>query len=138
LDNAEAVLLLTRLRRDAVRLAGHFRLQLPEILAERPNVRRRYGICYADGRIALRLKHVRSGRALKYSGLVNTLCHELAHLRHFNHGPGFQAFYLRILEYARREGVYRPGKTSRCEWIQLDLFSGCPVPVSAVIRPAEH
>jgi hypothetical protein len=40
---------------------------------------------------------------------VNTLCHELAHLRHFNHGPRFRAFYFAILEYARSQGIYRPG-----------------------------
>jgi hypothetical protein len=71
-------------------------------------VKSRYGVCYDDGSIKIRLSHAVSGQALKYSSLVNTLCHELAHLRHFNHGPRFKAFYLQLLEWSRREGIYRP------------------------------
>jgi hypothetical protein len=41
---------------------------------------------------------------------VNTLCHELAHLRHFNHGPRFRDFYLQLLEYARVQRIYRPSR----------------------------
>jgi hypothetical protein len=41
---------------------------------------------------------------------VDTLCHELAHLKHFDHGVRFQAFYRRMLEYARRQGIYRPSR----------------------------
>jgi len=114
--------LLARLRRDGEKLAGRFGLNYREIARERPNVRRRYGICTAEGRIAVRLSHARSGEPLKYSSLINTLCHELAHLRHFNHGPRFKSLYLEILDYARREGVYRPGKQPEGEWTQLDLF----------------
>jgi hypothetical protein len=40
---------------------------------------------------------------------VNTLCHELAHLRHFNHGLRFRRLYFEILEYARDRAIYRPG-----------------------------
>ena len=76
---------------------------------ERPHVRRRLGVCYADGTIRIRLFHARTGRPLKYSSLVDTLCHELAHLRHFNHGRRFQALYRRILEHARRAQIYNPG-----------------------------
>ena len=39
--------------------------------------------------------------------------HELAHLRHFNHGLRFRAFYQQLLEYARAEGIYRPGRERR-------------------------
>ena len=72
-------------------------------------MKRRYGVCYADGTIRIRLGHARTGDALRYSSLVATLCHELAHLRHFDHGPRFKAFYFRLLDYARSEGIYRPG-----------------------------
>jgi hypothetical protein len=103
---------LQRLRRDAVALAARFRLQASSIEAERPQVRRRLGVCYADGSIRVRLRHARTGRILKYSSLVDTLCHELAHLRHFNHGMRFQILYRGILEYARREGIYQPDPIS--------------------------
>jgi hypothetical protein len=63
--------------------------------------------------IKIRLWHVTTGRPLKYSSLVNTLCHELAHLRHFNHGLSFRAFYREILEFAREQGIYRPGPIGR-------------------------
>jgi hypothetical protein len=97
------------LARDGMRIARAFGLRFRVIEAERPQVKRRLGVCYRDGTIRIRLQHATTGRPLKYSSLVDTLCHELAHLRHFNHGKRFQAFYRRILEHARREGIYRPG-----------------------------
>lgn len=100
--------MLQRLRVDARHLAGRFGLPLLRLDAERPQVRRRYGICYEDGSIRIRLRHVTTGRLLRYSSLVDTLCHELAHLRHFDHSPRFYACYRRILVYARQSGIYRP------------------------------
>ncbi len=129
---------MARLQRDAERIAARFGLRYREIVPERPNVRRRYGICTADGRIAVRLNHARTGGSLKYSSLVNTLCHELAHLRHFNHGPRFKAFYFEILDHARREGIYRPGRPPPSDGIQLDLFTGCPVSDPAPPRAAKR
>jgi predicted metal-dependent hydrolase len=110
-----AVELIGRLEQDASRIAHVFGLRYRAIEPERPHVRRRLGVCYADGTIRIRLHHARSGRPLKYSSLVDTLCHELAHLRHFNHGRRFQALYRRILEHARRSGIYRPGPEPRRE-----------------------
>jgi len=109
MDPREAHALIDRLNRDATRIAERFALRYRAIEAERPQVKSRYGVCYADGRIRIRLRHAATGRSLKYSSLVNTLCHELAHLRHFNHGLRFKAFYLRLLDFARAEGIYRPG-----------------------------
>ncbi len=105
--------LIGRLERDAERIARRFRLAYRSIEAERANVRSRYGVCYDDGRIKIRLRHAVTGRQLKYSSLVNTLCHELAHLRHFDHGERFKAFYFQLLDYARSEGIYRPGPPPR-------------------------
>ena len=77
-----------------------------------------------------------TGEPLKYSSLVNTLCHEFAHLRHFNHGPRFKAFYLQLLEWSREQGIYVPRSASRSQKdpepgavapqgpVQLDLFGG--------------
>lgn len=105
--------LLGRLEQDALRICARFRLEYRVLEAERANVKRRYGVCYSDGTIKIRLRHASSGKPLKYSSLVNTLCHELAHLRHFNHGLKFQALYAEILEWARRERIYRPGPIKR-------------------------
>jgi predicted metal-dependent hydrolase len=111
-ERALARRLIELLNRDAERIAGQFGLRYRSITAERVGVRSRYGVCYADGAIKIRLRHATTGRPLKYSSLVNTLCHELAHLRHFNHGPRFKAFYFEILDYARAHGIYRPGRAA--------------------------
>jgi predicted metal-dependent hydrolase len=111
LDRDTARQLIERLNFDGERLARRFALRYRSITAERAGVRSRYGVCYADGAIKIRLRHATTGRPLKYSSLVNTLCHELAHLRHFNHGPRFKAFYFEILDHARALGIYRPGGT---------------------------
>jgi hypothetical protein len=118
--------LIARLNRDGAALASHFGLQYRAIEAERPRVKRRYGVCYADGTIRIRLRHAATGKPLKYSSLVNTLCHELAHLQHFNHGLHFQRLYRRILEHARAIRIYLPGP---------DLVAGSPRSAAAVSRP---
>lgn len=109
MDRRDALLLIAELERDAARIASVFGLRYRAIEPERPQVKRRLGVCYRDGTIRIRLAHAMTGRPLKYSSLVDTLCHELAHLQHFNHGRRFQALYRRILEHARRAGIYRPG-----------------------------
>jgi predicted metal-dependent hydrolase len=109
MDRNTARMLMESLNHDAERIALRFGLRYKSIDAERANVKSRYGVCYSDGAIKIRLRHATTGRPLKYSSLVNTLCHELAHLRHFNHGLRFRAFYQQLLEYARAENIYRPG-----------------------------
>jgi predicted metal-dependent hydrolase len=122
--------LLAQLERDARRLAGAFALRYRALEPERAHVRRRLGVCYADGTIRIRLFHATTRRPLKYSSLVDTLCHELAHLRHFNHGRRFQTLYRRILEYARREGIYRPGPEPQ----PVVLVVAAPPPRAALPR----
>ncbi|MCH2169433.1 DUF45 domain-containing protein [Myxococcota bacterium] len=135
LDRRTRNRILARLKRDAERIARHFDLTYQAIEAERSNVKSRFGICYADGLIKIRLRHAVTARPLKYSSLVDTLCHELAHLRHFNHGQQFQRFYRELLAYARAQGIYRPGRsrsvggkseprseTPRAKPVQLSLF----------------
>jgi len=107
-DRREKRELLERLRADGHRIALRFGLRYRAIEAERANVKRRYGVCFSDGEIRIRLAHARTGEPLRYSSLVNTLCHELAHLRHFHHGDCFKQFYLALLAWARAEGIYRP------------------------------
>jgi hypothetical protein len=113
LDRRTKKALLDRLQQDALRVCARFRLEYRVLEAERANVKRRYGVCYSDGTIRIRLRHATSGKPLKYSSLVNTLCHELAHLRHFNHGQRFQNLYAEILGWARRERIYQPGPAKR-------------------------
>ena len=143
-ERLEQATALRQLRRDGRVLASYFQLTLRELDAERPNVKRRYGVCYSDGSIRVRLRHVTTGRMLKYSSLVDTLCHELAHLRYFNHGLRFKAFYLRLLEYARSEGIYRPGRPAQpapecvaapAGPVQLGLFGNPPALRRSGLRP---
>ncbi|HIF94553.1 MAG: M48 family metallopeptidase [Myxococcales bacterium] len=113
MDRRTKKALLDRLEQDALRICARFRLEYRVLEAEHANVKRRYGVCYSDGTIRVRLRHATSGKPLKYSSLVNTLCHELAHLRHFNHGQRFQDLYAEILGWARRERIYQPGIVKR-------------------------
>jgi predicted metal-dependent hydrolase len=108
LDRRTKKELLGRLEADALRICARFRLRYRVLEGERANVKRRYGVCFSDGTIRIRLCHATSGNPLKYSSLVNTLCHELTHLKHFNHGPGFQTLYAEILGWARRQNIYQP------------------------------
>ena len=105
-EDAEA---LEKLRTMAEKLAALFGLRFASVDAEADGVVQHYGICYADGRIRIRLRHAKTGRLLKESSLVDTLCHELAHLKHFDHSPRFRSFYEKILAEARRRRWYRPG-----------------------------
>jgi predicted metal-dependent hydrolase len=100
--------LIERLRADAARVAARFALPQYELDADRPDALDRYGICFDDGRIRVRLIHARTGRPLRYSALVDTVVHELAHLRHMDHGPRWEALYDRMLAWCRREGIYAP------------------------------
>ena len=100
---------LERLRGMAVQLAAHFSLRYTAIDAEADGVVEHYGICYADGRIRIRLRHATTGKLLKASSLVDTLCHELSHLRHFDHSIRFRRLHQRVLDEARRRGWYEPG-----------------------------
>ena len=119
----ESQQLMARIHRDAERIATRFGLRYRTIEAERTNVKSRYGICYDDGTIKIRLRHATTGKPLKYSSLVSTLCHELAHLRHFNHGPRFRTFYFQLLEWSRSQGIYRPASAPRGH-----SPSGCVLP----------
>ena len=101
--------MIERLREWGGELARSFNLRYRSIDPERSGVYGHYGICYEDGVIRIRLRHARTGRLLKESSLVDTLCHELAHLEHFDHSPRFRGFYAGILERARSLGYYRPG-----------------------------
>jgi len=106
-------------------LASRFDLRFLGIEAERDGVNEHFGICYKDGMIRIRLRHAVTGRLLKESSLVDTLCHELGHLKHFDHSERFWRYYRKILREARRLGYYRPGPTRREPLlVQGSLFHG--------------
>jgi len=101
--------IMDRLRRWGTELGRMFDLHYTSLEPERDGVTEHYGVCYEDGAIRIRLRHARTARLLKESSLVDTLCHELAHLRYLNHGLRFRELYQQILARARRLGYYRPG-----------------------------
>ncbi len=105
----ENVKIMDRLAAIGAELAQRFSLRYVTLEAEREGVKAHYGICYRDGTIRIRLRHAVTRKPLKESSLVDTLCHELAHLKHFDHSPRFKLFYQEILAEARRRGYYRPG-----------------------------
>ena len=100
--------LVERLRADAARVAEKFCLPRFDLDADRPDAHDRYGVCFEDGRIRVRLIHARTGRPLRYSALIDTVVHELAHLRHMDHGPRWEALYEEMLAWCRRQGIYAP------------------------------
>ena len=119
----EKAMLWERVEADARRIAAVFGLEYRKLEPEREGVRRHYGITYSDGTIRIRLRHSKTGRPLKYSSLVNTVCHELAHLKHFDHSDRFKRYYFRLLSWARQEGIYRPSTAEPAPPVQLGLFS---------------
>lgn len=129
-----------RLQGDAAHLAGHFGLAYRVLEPEGPRVKRRYGVCFSDGTIRIRLFHASTGKPLRYSSLVDTLCHELAHLRHFNHSPRFYRLYRRILDHARRAGIYRPRPhgTASVRSQAGQLFAVASPAPRATLRPQQQ
>jgi hypothetical protein len=127
---------ISRLRRWGGELAVHFGLRFKAIDPERDGVVEHYGICFEDGLIRIRLRHAKSGKLLKESSLVDTLCHELAHLKHMDHSIRFRRFYAKILARARKLGYYRPGPGDVRKPRQLTLFDpeGCGTASRATSR----
>lgn len=98
---------LSKLRRDARRIARHFKLRYAKITTETPRTTR-CGSCDENHVIRIRLRVLRDRSVIRYHLLVDTLCHELAHLMHFSHGPEFKDFYQKILDWARQRKIYSP------------------------------
>ncbi len=114
--------MMAKLRRWGTELGRMFDLDYTSLEAEREGVTGHYGVCYEDGAIRIRLRHARTQCLLKESSLVDTLCHELAHVRYMNHGLRFRKLYQQILDQARRLGHYRPGSGDATRLRQGTLF----------------
>ena len=98
---------VSRITREGARL-----FDLPLVCVEpkrRPNGA--HGLCYVDeGRIAILLRERMlmsnggrwAAKPLPFDGIVATIAHELAHLKHANHGAEFRAlekvFHARLLK----------------------------------------
>ena len=128
-NRVESRRVMERLRADARRIALEFGLQYKELRAERPGITDYYGVCHRDGCIRIRLRHAVTGRVLRYSSLIDTVCHELAHLRHFNHGERFQGLYEEMLEWSRQQGIYRPAKPRPRESLAAEPPSEVQLPL---------
>jgi hypothetical protein len=114
--------MMRQLRSWGEELGRRFGLQYKSLEKEREGVNGHFGVCYEDGVIRIRLRHATTGRLLKESSLVDTLCHELAHLRYLDHSLRFRRLYEEILDTARRLGYYRPGPLRPSGPRQLSLF----------------
>ncbi len=120
----EDLKMILKLRAWGADLGRRFGLHYTSLDPERDGVNGHFGICYEDGVIRIRLRHATTGRLLKESSLVDTLCHELAHLRYLDHSLQFRRLHERILTAARRLGYYRPGPRKPSGPMQMSLFGG--------------
>lgn len=101
-------LLLEYLRRVAKDLVRTFRLPAPKVIGELHkgdpimHPREADGYCTVDGIIGVKLHDGKKYLRVEY--VLDTLCHELAHLVHFKHNKKFYDLYKRILKKAKEVG----------------------------------
>lgn len=100
--------LLAKIKKDAKRIAKRFKLKYLSLDKEHPLVTSRYGSCDENRKIRLRLNNLSNGSFLTYPVLIHTLCHEMAHLKHMNHGKEFKHLNQKILSWAKSKGIYKP------------------------------
>jgi predicted metal-dependent hydrolase len=65
-----------------------------------------FGSCYPNGKIVMTVRW-KSGKPLHAYSLVDTMAHELAHLRYFSHSQRWAELYSRIFFVMVRDGVYQ-------------------------------
>jgi len=64
-----------------------------------PDRRTCHGMCYSDGTIHINLRRGRSGRFDSIESSLDTVIHELAHLKFYNHTKEFWKFHRTIKQW---------------------------------------
>lgn len=91
-------------RNAAVTYAARFGLKLKKVKVL-PAYKDFYGDCSNDGRIRVQLRQ--GDEALLPYQILDTMAHELAHLKHNNHKSAWFRLHIRILTLMEQEGVYK-------------------------------
>jgi hypothetical protein len=109
------IVMFTLIHEAAWRVARAYNLPLKEILGdENPDLTNNpatgqgcFGYCTADGRIRVALRGKEHGQWTAAPRLEDdiwrTVAHELAHLKHFNHGPAFQEFHAELMQALKND-----------------------------------
>lgn len=118
---SNTILLWKDMHEVADKVCAYFGLSYGKILPETKKLARYYGACWPCKKcidaghinevnckekiIYIRL-HVlnKPNKPLARKTILQTLAHELAHLKQWNHGPAFDAFESEILEHMRSLG----------------------------------
>ncbi len=68
-----------------------------------------YGDCSSDGRIRVQIAFQGGRRCYRLHAYqtLDTIAHELAHLRYRNHKPAWFRLHVSILERMEKDGVYK-------------------------------
>jgi predicted metal-dependent hydrolase len=95
----------------ADKVSKHFGLKYNTIVPETRKLARCYGECRSTPKgmnIFVRVHQLKNPRRpLAASTILRTLAHEMAHLKHWGHGPAHRAFTREIVEYIK-ELEYMP------------------------------
>lgn len=84
----------------------HFGFVEPEILPMKKKWEGHFqGSCSERGKIRISLRDLQGKRRKPYQ-LIDTMAHELAHLKVFNHGPLWFAWHMMILNLLHEYGVH--------------------------------
>jgi len=68
-----------------------------------------FGRCYSDGSIFITVRWKNGKQVLPYS-LLDTMAHELAHLRYFSHSPRWMRLHATLLQAMVRGHVYQKAR----------------------------
>lgn len=91
--------LLTLVRSCAKKVAAHFKLRYRRIdlfPIDDPDRKLCRGMCYPDGFIYVNLRHKRSRKFDPIESAIDTVIHELTHLKHDLHNKDFWATHTKM------------------------------------------